>query len=183
MRHHGWVGAVLVLAWLPGTGHAGDVKTVNVNCGTGQTIGGTLANHSAPGRTLIVTISGACNENVVVTADDTTLRGDPAGGASVNGPDPNQNTILVNGAARSVIENLIVTGARSGIVATNSASLSVVNVRAQSNAQSGSARSPAADSTSTAVSRATTVATGSSSSTTRRGSSRTPRFSKTARAG
>jgi parallel beta-helix repeat protein len=126
-----------MLACLPGTGHAADVKTVNVNCGSGQTIGGALANHSAPGRALIVTINGTCNENVVVTADDTTLRGDPAGGASVNGPDPNQNTILVNGAARSVIENLMVTGARNGIVATNSASLTVVNVRAQNNAQSG----------------------------------------------
>src|SRR5262245_15025566 len=138
MGLHGLVGAlVVVLACLAGTGHAGDTKTVNVNCGGGQTIGGALAQHSAPGRVLVVNINGTCNEHVVVTADDTTLRGDPALGASVNGSDPSQNTILVNAAARSVIENLVVTGARNGIVATNSASLTVVNVRAQSNAQSG----------------------------------------------
>jgi parallel beta-helix repeat protein len=138
MRLTGLFGAaVLVVAYLAGPAHAANTKTVSVDCGSGESIGAALAQNSAPGRMLTVNIKGTCSEHVVVTADDTTLRGDPSGGASVNGSDPNRNTILVDGAARCVIENLLVTGARNGIVGTNSASVTVVNVQAQSNAQSG----------------------------------------------
>lgn len=138
MRLLGLFGAaVVVVACFAGTGHAGDTKTVNVDCRQGETIGSALAQHTLPGRVLTVNIKGTCNEHVVVTADDTTLRGDPAGGASVNGSDPSRNTILVDGAARCVVENLAVTGARNGIVGTNSATVTVVNVQAQSNPQSG----------------------------------------------
>ncbi len=137
MRPHRLLGAMLVAVAVsfPGAGQAADTKTVTVDCGTGDTIGAALAKHAQPGRVLTLNITGTCNEHVVVTADDTTLRG--TGTASVNGSDPSQNTILVNGAARCSIETLTVTGARNGIVAANSASLTVANVQAQSNAQSG----------------------------------------------
>ena len=132
---HSFGAALIVVAIAGGTAIAGDTKTVNVDCGTGQTIQEALDHHSAPGRTLIVKITGTCTENVVVTADDTTLMGDPT--AMVTSTDPARNTILVNGAARCTIQNLVVSGARNGIAVISSGSVSVHAVQAQSNTQSG----------------------------------------------
>lgn len=127
--------ALLAVASAAGVADAGETKTVNVNCGTGETIQAALDAHAKPGRALTVNIKGTCTENVVVTADDTTLRGDPT--ATVTSTDPAQNTILVNGASRCTIENLTVSGARNGIAAINAGSLAVQNVEAKDNVQSG----------------------------------------------
>lgn len=137
MRTLQCLGAALLAASITSSAGAGDTKTVNVDCGKGETIGDALRHHTLPGRALVVVVKGACGEHVVVTADDTTLRGDGPGGATVSGSDPAQNTILVDGAARVAIDNLLVSGARSGIVATNAASVTVVNAQAKHNAQSG----------------------------------------------
>lgn len=101
----------------------------------GETIGQALDQHAKPGRALTVNIKGTCTENVVVTADDTTLKGAPT--ATVTSTDPAQNTILINGASRCTIENLTVSGSRNGIAAINAGSLTVQNVEAKDNAQSG----------------------------------------------
>src|SRR6185436_6419164 len=97
-------GSLFVVAVGAGAVFAGDTKTVNVDCGKGDTIQQALDQHAKPGRALTVKIKGTCTENVVITADDTTLIGDPT--ATVTSTDPAQNTILVNAASRCTVENL-----------------------------------------------------------------------------
>src|SRR5262249_56928969 len=89
---------MLVQGAITPTVEAGDTKTVNVDCSRGQTIQQALDQSARPGRALTINIRGTCMESVVVTADDTTLTGDPT--ATVTSTDPLQNTILVNGAVR-----------------------------------------------------------------------------------
>lgn len=95
---------------------------VTVNCSSGQTI--TNALQSAPmDQPITITVSGTCNENVVINRDDVTIKGTlvPFGtGGTVNGTDATKATITVNGA-RTVISDLTVTGGRRGINVLGSA--------------------------------------------------------------
>lgn len=138
MKRFGRLAAVVVsVVYLAVPGYAAETKTMSVDCNIGETIGAALQQFARPGRALTVNITGTCTENVVVTVDDTTLQGVAAGGATVVGADSAQNTIQVESAARVVLDNLIVSGPRNGIVAANSASLTVRDVKARNNAQSG----------------------------------------------
>src|SRR5262249_29001820 len=127
--------AFLVVTAAAGAVEAGATKTVNVDCSRGQTIQQALDQFSLPGRPLIVNIKGTCTENVVVTADDTTLAADPA--ATVTSPDPLQNTLLVNGAARVTIQNLLVSGGRNGIAVISGGSATVQSNTIQHNGSHG----------------------------------------------
>lgn len=111
---------------------AADTRTVD--CGAGRRIGPAL--RLPAGRQLLILVRGACNENVTIGRDDVTLRAG-APGATVNGTDPDRQTILIDGARRVVIDGLIVSGARNGIVGANGAVFTVQNATAQNNAQSG----------------------------------------------
>src|SRR5262249_46832613 len=86
-------------------------------------------------RPLIVNIKGTCTENVVVTADDTALTGDPT--ATVTSSDPLQNTIVVNGATRVTIQNLLVSGGRNGIAVISGGSATVQSNTIQNNVSHG----------------------------------------------
>ncbi len=103
---------VLVLGFGIGVTHA-DVKTVNVSCNNGQSIGKALEGGDE-GQPLVVVVQGICSENVLIDRDDVTLQGNSSGDG-VTGLDPTKDTILVDGARRVIIENLTVGGGRNGI--------------------------------------------------------------------
>ncbi len=115
---------VLGIGLLTGTAEA---VTVEVKCGkkTKAAIAGALT-QAVPGEPLIVVIKGKCTENVIVTIDDLTLRGDPKGGEVV-ARDPAQDTVRIQGARRVVIDNLTVRGGRRGVIGVEGASFTVKN--------------------------------------------------------
>lgn len=104
--------ALLVLGVCGGQvwGDQGVVK--KVDCAKGQTI--THARQESSDNPLMIYVSGTCNENIEIVRNDVTLIADPPGGGTVNGPDPEKNTINVR-ASRTVIDGLTVTGGRTGI--------------------------------------------------------------------
>jgi len=94
-------GALLSLAILltigPLTARADDkIKTVEVDCTKGKTIGKALERDNED-RPLVVVVQGICNENVVIDRDDVTLQGDSSSDG-VTGLDPTKDTILIDGA-------------------------------------------------------------------------------------
>ncbi len=113
---------VLVIGFGIGVVHA-DVKTVNVSCNNGESIGKSLEQGDER-KPLVVVVQGICSENVVIDRDDVTLRGHEGAGG-VTGLDPTKDTILIDGAHRVVIENLAVTGGKNGIVGARGASITV----------------------------------------------------------
>ncbi len=108
-------------------------NSVTVDCSS-QTISQAL--RDIPGNPLTITVKGTCNENVVIARDDVTLIADPSG-ATVNGPDPERSTIMVQGARRVFITGVTVSGARNGVVAYQGGSLTLENSTIQNNARIG----------------------------------------------
>lgn len=106
--------------------------SVTVDCAAGQTITQALQN---PGTPLTITVRGTCIENVRITRDDVTLRGEP--GATVDGSSgPGANTITVL-ADRVAIEGLTVTGGRNGIEAAGAGRVSIQNCTVQNTGSNG----------------------------------------------
>ncbi len=97
------------------------VQTVNVDCTQGDTIAAALM-EATP---LVVVIQGTCNENIRIAKDDVTLVAGPAGG-TIDGPDPNADTVLVV-ANRVTIAGLTLTGGRHGVNAAGAGRLTVRN--------------------------------------------------------
>ncbi len=106
-----------------------EAKDIEVKCDKGQLVQKELDNLNGP-ATIVVT--GVCNENLVVKQDDVTLQG-----GTFLGPDPNQNTILVQGARRVLITGATVGGARNGIAVYQGGTLTVENSSIQGNARVG----------------------------------------------
>jgi parallel beta-helix repeat protein len=102
-----------------------------VNCARGQTI--TRALQSFGENPITIRVEGTCNENVSIVRDDVTLIAAPSGG-TVNGTDPNKDTIITYGS-RTVIDGLTVTGGGSGIVAVGG--MAVRNCVVQNAGRSG----------------------------------------------
>lgn len=128
----GIVGLVaLIVALVPLSAHA---QTRIVNCDAHQTVTSALKLPSI--HPLVVKIRGTCNEAVTIGRDAVTLIADSAG-AGITQADPNQNTIVIDGAKNVKIDGLIVSGARSGIVGRNGAVFIVQNATVQNNAQNG----------------------------------------------
>jgi nitrous oxidase accessory protein NosD len=107
-------------------------KTIEVECTKGETIARALrkGNEDKP---LVVVVRGICSENVVIDRDDVTLQGNTSGDG-VTGLDPTKDTILIDGARRVVIDDLIVTGGKNGITGTRGASFAVKNSTIQNSA-------------------------------------------------
>lgn len=105
----------------------GGDQNVTVSCAPPDTIAAALAN-AAPGKRLIITVTGTCAEDVVIRRDDVTLKG---GSGVVNGQ------ITVNGARRVLILDLMVTGPGNGIVATENADVTVQGSTIELNEASG----------------------------------------------
>jgi parallel beta-helix repeat protein len=119
-----------------------DPVNVNVNCGLGQKISNAVNNNQGPGVVLTVFVTGGtqCNDNITITHDDVTIKGDPALALTslvVNGLDHTKPTILIDGARRVTIDKLIVTTGKPGILATRGASVTLSNCRVLSNATFG----------------------------------------------
>ena len=111
--------------------------TVSVDCAKGESINKALAK-SAQEQSLTVEIEGLCHENVVVTRDRVTLRGDdPAtdGIAAVAHTESIDAAVWVRGAHLVTLENLKLTGGFSGLLATdaNLPHLRVINCRLEGN--------------------------------------------------
>jgi len=121
----------LVLLVSAGAAWAGP-KTVD--CAKGQTI--THALEQSDGNPITIEVRGTCHESVQIDRDDVTLIAGSAGG-TVNGPDPNTNTINVVGASRVVIDGLTVTGGRNGIAANGASRLTIQNCSVQRTGRTG----------------------------------------------
>lgn len=97
---------------------------IKVDCGDkGQSV--TQALKFARGQPITITVTGTCNENVVVNQPHVTLL--TTDGAVINGPDATQAAILVI-ADGVTINGLAITGGISGVIAANgSQRLNIVN--------------------------------------------------------
>jgi Right handed beta helix region len=109
--------AVLVVAaslsW-PTAASALTDLVLNVDCASGSRIGQALNRPTLVDRRLVVVVNGTCTENVTIERDDVALRAGSSGGG-VAAADSTKPAILVNGARRVLLENLVVTGGRDGI--------------------------------------------------------------------
>ena len=84
---------------------------VMVDCNNGGSLQ-TAINGAQPGATILVL--GVCNENIRVNDEKARITLDGQGSATINGPNPASNTILV--AGRNItIRGFTVTGGRNGI--------------------------------------------------------------------
>ena len=94
---------------------------VTVNCGDGETISSALT----PGA--VIEIIGPCRENVVITHDDVTLV------RATGQPKPklrsksktNKSAIVIDGARRVKLSNLLILNSLNGVVATNGATFTL----------------------------------------------------------
>lgn len=141
-----WLGITGMLATLTVTAPAAaQVKKATVKCALGQSVAQALIG-VPPGNPILITVVGACTENVVIVVDDVTLEGD-AGGGSIAAADAARATILIEGARRVVIDGLRVTGGTGGIVGRRGATFDVTNSVIESNTRWGVLASYAATGT------------------------------------
>ena len=89
-----------------------EAATIKLICGAKDTIGNALKKLK-PGDTLSVT--GTCNENLVIPEETARVVLDGQAKATINGPDTSNPTIVVNGRGITV-KGFTVTGGRDGIV-------------------------------------------------------------------
>jgi len=85
-----------------------------VDCAAGMTIASALKQGDSR-KPLVLTIRGQCNENVTITRDDVTLRGDSKSWGVVNGPSSTIPTIDIL-AHRVTVDWLTITGGQEGIM-------------------------------------------------------------------
>lgn len=85
-----------------------------VDCTAGMTISAAL-NKGDSRKPVVLTIRGQCNENVSITRDDVTLRGDSQSWGVINGTSTTQPTVEIL-AHRVTVDWLTITGGRDGIM-------------------------------------------------------------------
>ena len=109
----------------------GTAQATEVNCNKGETIADALQNKEK-NRGKTINIKGTCVESPTFIADDITLRGIPGFAPTVFG------TITVDGAQRSRIEGITVTGSTDfGIGIINGATATIVDNMINGNTLSG----------------------------------------------
>ena len=102
---------------------------VSVDCGNGETIGGALAQTVSHTGTVRISVSGVCNESVVVSRARTIIQG--AGpGATIQAPSFTSTAVRVgsSGGPFLALSNLRITGAQTGISVDNGAQVQVDGV-------------------------------------------------------
>lgn len=109
--------------------------TVTVDCNRGQTIAHALKQGDSR-KPLVVIVRGTCNEHVSISRDDVTLRGQPGTGATINGPIPTTDTIVILKDTVN-IEDLGVTGGFNGIRLQGPSYAGVKNVLVHNTANNG----------------------------------------------
>ena len=136
---------LLAIGLLSGTALADDddddkdkTKGKIVKCGKGKTIGKALEKGNKR-KPLVIIVQGPepCKENVIITRDDVTLRGDKDVGGTVTASDPDRPTILIEGAHRVVIDYLTVSGGKNGINGVGGADFTVQNSTIRDNERDG----------------------------------------------
>ena len=108
---------------VPIPARADDSSKVTIRCDKNKTIADALAQHQ--GSPLTVEIVGTCFEHVTIRRSDVTLvAGGPS--AAIQGTDPKADTLTVT-ADRFVLNGLIVSGGRNGIVVTGASQAQLRN--------------------------------------------------------
>jgi len=119
-----WILAVLAVAMNVPSVSAQAMK--HVNCDQGDTLAATLQSvHSGD----TVTITGTCNENVLITDPTGRYNGvtlDGQGTATIFGPDSTLNVIELTGVSAFTIRGLTITGGNDGI-AINTGSIVAID--------------------------------------------------------
>ena len=110
-------------------------EAVVVNCNAGQTIKQALSlsgGGSSGPKQLVITVSGNCNENVVINRDDVTINTNGIASATITAPDAGQAVITLDGARRIVIDGVVangitVVGGTFGLAATRGSTAILAN--------------------------------------------------------
>jgi hypothetical protein len=124
----------LVATALVGSASAQTIS-FTVDCSKGQTIGAALQRGDAR-KPLLLMLRGTCNESVSINRPDVTLRGQPRGHATVNGPNSTTDTIVILKDTVN-IEDLTVTGGLNGIRLQGPFYAGVRNVQVRNTANHG----------------------------------------------
>jgi hypothetical protein len=103
---------------------------VTVDCDRGERISDSLRQDRD--RPLVLSVRGTCNENIVITRDDVTIKTNGTRAASIVAADSALPAISLDGAHRIMIDGVIasgisVSGGTFGIVASRGSSLEVAN--------------------------------------------------------
>lgn len=127
--------AVLAALTLTPPASGDDTKTVFVDCASGESIAQALAKAA---ETLIVEITGICDEEIVIARDGVTLRGADPLSDGIRGLAGGGNVVAIRRARDVRIENLaILDGARDGVAILSSDGVFVVNSRIVGHARHG----------------------------------------------
>lgn len=117
----------MLAAAVPIPARADDSSKVTIRCDKSKTIADALAQHQ--GGPLTVEVVGTCFEHVTVRRSGVTLvAGGPS--AAIQGTDPKVDTLTVT-ADRFVLDGLIVSGGRNGIVVTGASQAQLRNCTAR----------------------------------------------------
>jgi len=111
-------------------------KVKIVKCDKGKTIAKALKKGNKR-KPLVIIVRGTCKENVLITRDDVTLRGDKDVGGTVEAANPDVDTILIRGARRVVIDYLTVSGGRNGVNGVGGADFTIQDSIIQENIGDG----------------------------------------------
>jgi hypothetical protein len=103
-----------------------------IDCSKGQDLNEAVGDLS-PGDTLAFT--GVCNQNVLIAVSGITLSGQ--GSAVISSPKPVNDALTIAGAERVTLQNFTVQNGNFGIHATGGAGITMGNIVAQKNAQTG----------------------------------------------
>jgi hypothetical protein len=106
-----------------------EAATIRVNCNKGESVQRALDNLTGPAT---IDVKGTCYEDVVIMKDDVTIQG-----GTFVGPDPNHNTIHVQGARRILITGATVRGARNGVFSYQGGSVTLESSSIKGNALAG----------------------------------------------
>lgn len=116
---------LIVGAILAGPARAVPPQTAKVNCDKGGRITSALEN-AYPGRSLVIVVSGACVENVLVARDDVTLIAEENDGAMITAAD-NANAAIDIRGQRVRIEGFdAIVGGLDGIAVSRGASADII---------------------------------------------------------
>ncbi len=128
------IAAASLLGGLPAYGQPTNTQVFTVDCARGQTIAKALELGDSR-KPMLVVVRGTCNENVAVTRDDVTLKGDPTIGGTING---STATSAINITAdRIVLDRLTINGGVNGVRIGGTLSVTIMNSAIRGATQSG----------------------------------------------
>lgn len=147
------MGLLIVSTASPALADHPQIKTVGVNCAAGETLNGAIAANIDSDKQLVIEFTGTCNEAVIISRDDVTIRGaDPSatlvGRIFADGkvrprftsftirdtpPDPRPNgrlgdAILLNSTVGTVVDDLRIIHPGGNGITTDDGQVKVRNV-------------------------------------------------------